>query len=121
MKNYRAGSRRVLAKTAASDSVRDGAIRWLLWLRTADCTSAELDAFRRWRAQSPKHARAAYVAMWVWRALGVLDDPREVACAGTWSRAQPDGGVRQCLGRDCRASGCTCRTTRPSACSRRGG
>lgn len=79
MKNLPAGSRRVFSKAAVSDSVRDGAIRWLLWLRAADCTSAELDAFRRWRAQSPEHAQAAYVAMWVWRALGVLDDPPDAA------------------------------------------
>jgi ferric-dicitrate binding protein FerR (iron transport regulator) len=80
MKIHHAGSRRALAKAAASERVRDGAIRWLLWLRTADCTSAELDAFRHWRAQSPEHARAAYAAMWVWQTLGVLDDPRDAAC-----------------------------------------
>ncbi|KDB08120.1 hypothetical protein LIG30_2644 [Burkholderia sp. lig30] len=57
---------------AADEAVRDGAVRWLLWLRAGDASAAEFDAFERWCAQSRRHADAVYDVMWLWALLGML-------------------------------------------------
>ncbi|WP_075645364.1 FecR/PupR family sigma factor regulator [Caballeronia mineralivorans] len=65
---------------AVSDRIKEGAIHWLLWLRSGGATPADLDAFRRWRAQSDEHARVAHDVMWVWNTLGVLGGQDCAAC-----------------------------------------
>lgn len=52
-----------------ADAIREGAVRWLLWLRTGDSTEQELDAFARWRAQSDEHARTVRELIWMWAVL----------------------------------------------------
>ncbi|QTD94350.1 DUF4880 domain-containing protein [Burkholderia anthina] len=54
---------------ARADTIREGAVRWLLWLRTGDTTAREFDAFRRWRAQSDEHARTVRELIWMWAVL----------------------------------------------------
>ncbi|MXN76978.1 DUF4880 domain-containing protein [Burkholderia sp. 4701] len=67
---------------ALADGICEGAVRWLLWLRAGDATERELDAFRRWQAQSAAHAGAAQELIWLWVVLGMLGDP------------EPDGPAR---------------------------
>ncbi|PCE32869.1 FecR/PupR family sigma factor regulator [Burkholderia ubonensis] len=57
---------------ALADEIREGAIRWLLWLRAGDASARELDAFRRWRMRSAEHARTAHELIWLWAVLGML-------------------------------------------------
>ncbi|WP_051062026.1 FecR/PupR family sigma factor regulator [Paraburkholderia kururiensis] len=57
---------------AASVQIRDGAVRWVLWLRSRDANEADREAFRRWRTQSDDHARAARDIIWLWTMLGML-------------------------------------------------
>lgn len=59
----------------ADDAIREGAIRWLLWLRNGDVVARELDAFECWCAQSIEHALAVYDVMWLWAMLGMLGTP----------------------------------------------
>jgi len=65
-----------------ADAIREGAVRWLLWLRTGDTTEHELDAFRRWRAQSDEHARTVRELIWMWAVLEKV------------GRQEPDGPPR---------------------------
>jgi len=64
-----------------SERIREGAIRWLLWLRSGAMPSADLDAFRCWRAQSDEHARIARDLIWLWNMLGLLVDLERPGCA----------------------------------------
>ncbi|HEF5873232.1 TPA: DUF4880 domain-containing protein [Burkholderia cenocepacia] len=52
-----------------ADAIREGAVRWLLWLRAGDMTGQERDAFGRWRAQSDEHARTVRELIWMWAVL----------------------------------------------------
>ncbi|AZQ56020.1 FecR/PupR family sigma factor regulator [Burkholderia cenocepacia] len=52
-----------------ADAIREGAVRWLLWLRAGDTTEQERDAFGRWRAQSDEHARTVRELIWMWAVL----------------------------------------------------
>ncbi|KVE93857.1 hypothetical protein WJ03_00480 [Burkholderia vietnamiensis] len=54
---------------ARADAIREGAVRWLLWLRAGDMTERERDAFGRWRAQSDEHARTVRELIWMWAVL----------------------------------------------------
>lgn len=56
----------------ADEAIREGAIRWLLWLRNGEVVAREFDAFERWCAQSVEHAEAVYDVMWLWAMLGML-------------------------------------------------
>ncbi|KVD23895.1 hypothetical protein WL35_01040 [Burkholderia ubonensis] len=67
---------------ALADEIREGAVRWLLWLRAGDATARELDAFRRWRMRSAEHARTAHELIWLWAVLGML------------GQAEPDGSTQ---------------------------
>ncbi|PMS21644.1 hypothetical protein C0Z18_07255 [Trinickia dabaoshanensis] len=54
----------------------DGAIRWLLRLRSGRASRRQQAAFMRWHAQNTEHAQALEEAVWIWRMLGsrsVLD------------------------------------------------
>ncbi|AOI90397.1 DUF4880 domain-containing protein [Burkholderia pseudomultivorans] len=61
----------------ADEAIREGAIRWLLWLRNGDVAACEFDAFERWCAQSVAHADAVYDVMWLWAMLGMLGTPEQ--------------------------------------------
>ncbi len=63
------------AAHARADAIREGAVRWLLWLRTGETTEHELDAFRRWRAQSDEHARTVRELIWMWAVLAAIGGP----------------------------------------------
>ncbi|AIO30602.1 MULTISPECIES: FecR/PupR family sigma factor regulator [Burkholderia cepacia complex] len=69
----------------ADEAIREGAIRWLLWLRNGDVAAREFDAFERWCAQSVAHADAVYDVMWLWAMLGMLGTPEQDGAA------EPDG------------------------------
>lgn len=58
-----------------ADAIREGAVRWLLWLRTGDTTQRELDAFACWRAQSDEHARTVRELIWMWAVLETVGRP----------------------------------------------
>ncbi|ATF36902.1 hypothetical protein WT08_27870 [Burkholderia sp. MSMB1552] len=70
------------AAQSRADDIREGAVRWLLWLRAGDPTARELDAFRRWRAQSDEHARTVRELIWMWAVLESI------------GRQGPDGSTR---------------------------
>lgn len=72
----------------ANEAIREGAIRWLLWLRNGHVVAREFDAFERWCAQSVEHAAAVYDVMWLWAMLGMLDAPEQDGAA------EPDGTRR---------------------------
>ena len=65
-----------------ADAIREGAVRWLLWLRAGDTTEQEHDAFARWRAQSDEHARTLRELIWMWALLEKV------------GRQDPDGPTR---------------------------
>ncbi|MEN8514471.1 DUF4880 domain-containing protein [Burkholderia sp. RS02] len=67
---------------ARAEDIREGAVRWLLWLRAGDTTEREFDAFRRWRALSDEHARTVRELIWMWALLETV------------GRQEPDGPTR---------------------------
>ncbi|KVD47178.1 hypothetical protein WS61_08990 [Burkholderia sp. ABCPW 11] len=58
-----------------ADAIREGAVRWLLWLRAGDTTERERDAFGRWRAQSDEHVRTVRELIWMWAVLETVGRP----------------------------------------------
>lgn len=53
----------------SSDAI-DGAVRWLLRLRSGLSDRTQRAAFERWYACSAEHARALEDVLWIWRMLG---------------------------------------------------
>lgn len=51
-------------------ALREQAQTWLLCLQSGRATEADAEAFRRWRAADPQHARAFAQARQLWQALG---------------------------------------------------
>ncbi|MGG1948128.1 DUF4880 domain-containing protein [Trinickia sp. NRRL B-1857] len=53
----------------SSDAI-EGAVRWLLRLRSGPPHRIRQANFQRWYAQSAEHAQALEEALWIWRMLG---------------------------------------------------
>jgi ferric-dicitrate binding protein FerR (iron transport regulator) len=53
----------------SSDAI-EGAVRWLLRLRSGLPDRARRAAFERWYARSAEHAQALEDALWIWSMLG---------------------------------------------------
>lgn len=93
------------ASTVISPELQQQAHDWLLRLQRAPVTQADADAFRRWRALDPRHARAFAQARALWSALGpALQDAAAVPApsaaaslprAGTATPARPRGRVNR--------------------------
>ena len=58
------------SRHALSSDAIDGAVRWLLRLRSGLPTRSQRSAFKRWYAQSAEHAQALEDVLWIWRMLG---------------------------------------------------
>ncbi len=62
-------------RTNDDEIIREGAVRWLLWLRAGEAAEREFSACERWCAQSAAHASAMHEALWLWAALRAIDGP----------------------------------------------
>jgi ferric-dicitrate binding protein FerR (iron transport regulator) len=56
-------------KIDATRVADDGAIRWLICLRSGYATVADARDYQRWRIENPEHERAAYELALLWRLL----------------------------------------------------
>jgi len=61
------------ALATGDDTIREGAIRWLMWLRVAGDAAEEFAACERWCRCSAAHAAAMHEVLWLWAAMRMLD------------------------------------------------
>jgi transmembrane sensor len=63
---------------SGTDPLTDQALDWVLLLRSGRATTADADALRVWRQQSPEHDAAFKAAARLWRDLGTMAQMLEV-------------------------------------------
>ncbi|MEG2030515.1 MAG: DUF4880 domain-containing protein [Janthinobacterium sp.] len=79
---------------ASDGDIEEQARQWLVRLRSGQASEADAQAFARWRAQSPRHARAARELGQLWRGLRMAAP----AVARAPARRAPSLGRRAFLG-----------------------
>ena len=79
---------------ASDGDIEEQARQWLVRLRSGQASEADAQAFARWRAQSPRHARAARELGQLWRGLRLAAP----ALARAPARRAPSLGRRAFLG-----------------------
>jgi len=75
----------------ARDPLLDGALDWVVRLKSGDATEADLLALQRWREQSVDHEEAFREAVRMWRLLGAAARELTTEAAAADSGSQPRG------------------------------